>query len=188
VTVSENRRQWIFVGSVVALLVLLVGAGWFARDRFLPVDVGSAAPSFRATDMAGRPVSLADLEGQVVLLNIWATWCGPCRAEMPSLQRLHEQLGPRGLRVVAVSVDAARGTRDAGGNPGGDIAAFGREYRLTFPLWHDPSGEIQRSYRTTGIPESFVIGRDGRIIKKVIGATEWDDPVNLELIGRLLGR
>ncbi|HEX8431234.1 MAG TPA: TlpA disulfide reductase family protein, partial [Longimicrobium sp.] len=113
---SENRRQWIFVGSVVALLVVLVGAGWFARDRFLPVDVGSAAPAFRATDMAGRPVSLGDLEGEVVLLNIWATWCGPCRAEMPSLQRLHEQLAPRGLKVVAVSVDAARGTRDAGGN------------------------------------------------------------------------
>lgn len=183
---SESRKQWIVVASVVALLAALVGVGWANRGSFLPLDVGSDAPDFRATDAAGRPVSLADLRGQVVLLNIWATWCGPCRAEMPSLQRLHQQLGPEGLRVIAVSVDAAPGTLDASGNAGGDVAAFGRQYGLTFPLWREPSGAIQRAYRTTGIPESFVIGRDGSIRKKVIGATEWDDATNVELIRRLL--
>jgi thiol-disulfide isomerase/thioredoxin len=183
---SENRKQWMVVGAVVALLGLLVGVGWANRGSFLPLDVGSDAPDFRASDLQGKPVALSELRGQVVLLNIWATWCGPCRAEMPSLQRLHQQLGPEGLKVVAVSVDAAPGRLDATGNTGGDVAAFGKEYGLTFPLWREPSGAIQRAYRTTGIPESFVIGRDGSIRKKVIGATEWDDPTNVELIRRLL--
>ncbi|HEX8210367.1 MAG TPA: TlpA disulfide reductase family protein [Longimicrobium sp.] len=183
---SESRKQWIVVGAVLALLAALVGVGWANRGSFLPLDVGSEAPGFRAADLQGRPVALADLRGQVVLLNIWATWCGPCRDEMPSLQRLHQQLGPEGLQVIAVSVDAAPGKRDAGGNPGGDVAAFGKQYGLTFALWREPTGSIQRAYRTTGIPESFVIGRDGSIRKKVIGATEWDDQANVDLIRRLL--
>lgn len=181
-----DSRQWIPVGAVVALLLVLVAAGWMVRDRFLPVGVGSDAPAFVAADLQGRPMSLDSLRGQVVLLNIWATWCGPCREEMPSMQRLHDQLAGEGLRIVAVSVDAAIGARDADGRPGGDIGAFARAHDLTFTLWHDPSGDIARAYRTTGVPESFVIGRDGRIVRKVIGATEWDDEANVELLRRLL--
>lgn len=174
------------MAGVVLLLLGLVVAGWTVRDRFLPVDVGSVAPPVAATDLQGRPVSLADLRGEVVLLNIWATWCGPCRDEMPSMQRLHAMLAPEGLKIVAVSVDATLGSRDGGGRSGGDVGAFARELGLTFSIWHDPSGAIQRDYRTTGIPESFVVGRDGRIVKKVIGATEWDSPEKVELLRRLL--
>ena len=183
---ARVNRQWWVVGAVAALIAVLIGMGWLARDRFLPVEVGTAAPDFAATDLHGRPVSLADLRGEVVLLNIWATWCPPCREEMPSMQRLHERLGPQGLRVVAVSIDAARGSVDAGGRPGGDVAAFAGDMGLTFDIWRDPSGRIQRDYRTTGVPESFVIDREGRIIKKVIGATEWDSEANVDLIRRLL--
>ncbi|MGH7556395.1 MAG: peroxiredoxin family protein [Gemmatimonadota bacterium] len=179
-------RQWWVVGGVVLLLAGLVGAGWLARDRFLPVEVGTRAPDFVARDLDGNRVSLNDLRGQVVLLNIWATWCPPCREEMPSMQRLHERLGPDGLRIVAVSIDAARGSVDSAGRSGGDVRAFVEEYGLTFDIWHDPSGEIQRIYRTTGIPESFVIDREGIIVKKVIGATEWDSEANVEMIRRLL--
>jgi cytochrome c biogenesis protein CcmG/thiol:disulfide interchange protein DsbE len=182
-----KSRQWGFVGGVVLVLALLLGAGWMVRDRFLPVEVGTRAPSFAATDLQGRPVRLEDLRGQVVLLNIWATWCGPCRDEMPSMERLQRELGPRGLKIVAVSVDAAPGAVSAGGQPGGDVAEFARELGLTFTIWHDPSGEIQRVYRTTGVPESFVIDRNGVIQKKVIGATEWDTGSHPELIRRLLG-
>ena len=102
------------------------------------------------------------------------------------MQRLHERLGPEGLRVVAVSIDAAAGERDASGRPGGNVRAFAEEFGITFAIWRDSSGEIQRIYRTTGIPEAFVIDRDGVIIKKVIGATEWDAETNVELIRRLL--
>jgi cytochrome c biogenesis protein CcmG, thiol:disulfide interchange protein DsbE len=181
-----RSRPWGFVAGVTVLLALLLGAGWMVRDRFLPVDVGTRAPAFQATDLEGRPVSLADLRGEVVLLNIWATWCGPCRDEMPSMQRLHQELGPRGLRIVAVSVDAAAGARGRGGQAGGNVAAFARELGLTFSIWHDPAGTIERAYRTTGVPESFVIDRDGVIQKKVIGATEWDTGSHPELIRRLL--
>ena len=103
------------------------------------------------------------------------------------MQRLYSQLQPRGLRIVAVSIDAAPGKLDPDGRPGGDVIGFAREYGLTFDIWQDPSNAVGRDYRTTGIPESFLVDRNGRIVKKVIGATEWDDPATVELIGRLLG-
>jgi len=181
-----KSRQWGFVVGVVVVLAALLGAGWLVRDRFLPVEVGTRAPNFQARDMQGRPVALQDLRGQVVLLNIWATWCGPCLDEMPSMERLHQQLGPQGLRIVAVSVDAPQGQLGSLGRRGGDVAAFARELGLTFTIWHDPSARIGRTYRTTGVPESFVIDRNGIIQKKVIGATEWDTGANPELLRRLL--
>lgn len=179
-------RQWWAVGAVVVALAGLIAVGWLARDRFLPVEVGTRAPDFSARTLQGQPVSLEQLRGEVVLLNIWATWCPPCREEMPSMERLHQQLGPQGLRVVAVSIDAEPGQLDAGGRPGGDVAEFAREMGLTFDIWADPAGHIQRTYRTTGVPESFVIDRRGNIVKKVIGATEWDSPANVDLFRRLL--
>jgi cytochrome c biogenesis protein CcmG, thiol:disulfide interchange protein DsbE len=180
------NRQWWIVGVLVGLLLVLVGMGWQVRDRFLPVEVGTAAPDFVARDLDGAPVRLADLRGQVVLLNIWATWCPPCREEMPSMQRLHEEFSERGLQVVAVSIDAPIGRVDPAGRPGGNVEAFAREMGLTFPLWLDPAGDISRVYRATGVPESFVIDRHGAIVKKVIGATEWDSDANRDLFKRLL--
>jgi thiol-disulfide isomerase/thioredoxin len=174
------------VGAVVAVLAALVAAGWMARARFLPVEVGSSAPEVRASDLRGRPVKLSDLRGRVVLLNIWATWCGPCQQEMPSMQRLYSQLRPEGLRIVAVSIDAGEGRADADGHEGGDVAAFARDYGLTFDIWRDPSQQVGRDYRTTGVPESFLVDRDGKIVKKVIGAMEWDDPANVALVRRML--
>lgn len=182
----KSDTQWWVVGGVLALLVLLLGVGWLVRDRFLPVEVGTPAPDFQARDLSGRPVSLGELRGEVILLNIWATWCGPCREEMPSMQRLHDELADEGLRIVAVSIDAARGEMDPGGRPGGDVEGFVREMGLTFDIWRDPSGRIQQTYRTMGVPESYVIDRDGVIMKKVIGATEWDSEANVQLIRRLL--
>ena len=183
---ARRNRQWWVVAGFGVLLAGLLAAGWTVRDRFLPVEVGTAAPDFAARDMQGRPVSLEDLRGEVVLLNIWATWCGPCREEMPSIQRLHDRLGPRGLKVVAVSVDGASATERAAGDPRELVASFARDMGLDFTLWLDPTGRVQRTYRTTGVPESFLIDRDGTIVKKVIGATEWDSDANVELVERLL--
>ena len=184
---ESSRRQWIVVAVVVAAMAALIGVGWAARSRFLPVEVGSSAPQVKATDVrTGRPMELSSLRGQVVLLNIWATWCGPCQQEMPSMQRLYDALRPEGLRIVAVSIDAAPGKLDPDGRMGGDVAGFARELGLTFDIWQDPGGAIRRDYRTTGVPESFLVDRGGRIVKKVIGATEWDDPATVELIRRLL--
>ncbi len=174
------RRQWIVVGVIVAILALGGFLGLKLSPEIFPVEVGSAAPSFQATDLAtGQPAGLAQYKGQVVLLNIWATWCEPCKVEMPSMEQLEKELGPSGLKIVAVSVD--EGSADA-------VRQFARDYGLTFRILHDPSGRIQRTYQTTGIPESFVINREGRIVKKVIGASDWDATVNQDLVRRLLAQ
>jgi cytochrome c biogenesis protein CcmG/thiol:disulfide interchange protein DsbE len=183
---SDARRQWGGVAGVVLLLAVLLGAGWLARGRFLPVGEGSRAPAFTARDLAGNPVSSDSLRGQVVLLNLWATWCGPCRREMPSMERLHQRLAGEGLRIVAVSLDAPPGGASVFGAAGGDVAAFVREHGLTFTIWHDPTGAVGRTFRTAGLPESYLLDRRGRIVKKVIGATEWDSDENVALVRRLL--
>jgi peroxiredoxin len=174
----------------IVAVALVVGVAWLGRANYQPVITGSVAPQFSATTMDGRPVTLADYAGKVVLLNIWATWCEPCRTEMPSMQRMYESLrnvpGGEDFEILAVSIDAPIGEQDVGGRPGGDLAAFAHRFGLKFSILHDPSGSIQRIYQTTGVPESFVIGRDGVIIKKVAGETEWDLPVNQELVRRLL--
>jgi peroxiredoxin len=172
-------RQWtIGIGAVMALvfgtaLVIKI------RPQIDLLGVGSGAPDFHATDLrTGRPTTLADYRGKVVLLNVWATWCQPCRVEMPSMERLYRRLGQSGdFKVVAVSIDEE-----------GDsvVTAFARELGLTFDILHDRTGAIKRTYQATGVPESWVINRDGVIIKKVIGASEWDGPVNETLIRRLI--
>ena len=176
------RQQWTFV----AIVVLILGGGLLAATRYLgdeifPVTVGSKAPDFRAVTMDGAPVTktIADYKGDVVLLNVWATWCVPCRTEMPSIQSLHDRFGARGLKIVAVSVDN-NGFAD-------EIRKFRDEYGLTFEILHDATGNIKRDYHTTGVPETFVIGRDGVIRKKVIAAADWDSPANRALFAQLLG-
>ena len=174
------KKQWIIVGIVVALLTAGAIAGVRLAPEIFPVEVGSRAPQFKAVDLAsGDTVGLAGYRGQVVLLNVWATWCEPCRVEMPSLERLHRELGPQGLKIVSVSIDEA----------GPEVVReFQREYGLTFRILQDRSRAIERIYQTTGVPETFVLNRDGRIVKKVIGAAEWDSPVNKDLIRRLLAQ
>lgn len=176
----KQKAQWVAVGAIVAVISGLLGAGLaFTPDLFLVAE-GSDAPDFKAARLTtGDTITLADFEGEVVLLNIWATWCGPCVWEMPALQRLHEALGNQGLRVVAVSVD------DAIDREG--VLEWVTERNLTFTHLHDRSGRIERDYQTTGLPETFLIDRYGVIIRKVIGAAEWDEPVQTAPIRRLLG-
>ena len=183
---ARSPYFWAIIAGVTLVLV-----AWMGRESYRPVITGSVAPSFSATTLHGKSVTLADYADKVVLVNIWATWCLPCREEMPSMQRLYEALEAsgesEGFEILAVSIDAAMGQKDAAGRDGGDLQAFADEYGLTFPILHDPAGDIQRIYQTTGVPESFVIGKDGLIYRKVAGPTEWDLPVNQQLVRRLLG-
>ena len=179
----KARAQWIAVGGIVAVAILgLLYATDVIGSHIAPVEAGSVAPPFHAaTTIAGAPVTqktLADYKGQVVLLNLWATWCGPCRSEMPSLQKLHEELGPRGLKIVAVSVDNA-GMENA-------IRDFQKEFGLTFEILYAPDGKIQYDYQATGFPETFIIGRDGVIRKRVIAATDWSAEPQKALLRQLL--
>jgi peroxiredoxin len=173
---------WAIVGVVV-----VVSAAWIGRERYQPVITGSAAPGFTVVALDGQEVDLSDYLGdKVLLVNVWATWCAPCVVEMPAMQRLYDRLAGEDFEILAVSVDAPFGQTDAMGNRGGDLGAFADQLGLSFPVLHNPSGNIQRLYQTTGVPESFVIGLDGIIYKKVAGPTEWDSTENEELIRRLL--
>ncbi|GMV05141.1 MAG: hypothetical protein AMXMBFR53_14200 [Gemmatimonadota bacterium] len=175
-----------YLWAVVAV-VAVVAVAWVGRENYQPIITGAPAPDFTVNDMAGETVRLSDYRGKVVLVNIWATWCAPCRQEMPSMQRLYEALQGTDFEILAVSIDARFGQEDAFGRPGGDLRAFADEMGLTFPILHDPEGRIERTYQTTGVPETFLVGRDGLIYKKVAGGTEWDAPVNQDLVRRLLG-
>ena len=176
------RQQWGIVLGVVLLLAVTLAAGvHFLGDELFPVAVGSQAPEFKAVTVAGakRTKTLADYKGKVVLLNVWATWCEPCRVEMPSIEKLHREFGPKGLSVVAVSID----------DPGSEsrITDYTKELGLTFEVLHDPDQAISRNYQITGYPETFVIARDGTIRKKVIAAADWSSEANRALVRELLG-
>jgi len=175
------RQQWSLVGGIVAVLAIaLFAASRLLGDQLYPVSVGSKAPPFAAKtlDSVPRTQTLADYKGQVVLLNIWGTFCLPCRDEMPAIEKLHQAMAPQGLKVVAVSMD----------DPGFEkqIRAFEKEFGLTFQILYDPSGKITNDYQTTGVPETFIIARDGVIRKKIIGASDWNSEGNRALISQLL--
>ncbi len=174
------RKQWYVVGAIVLVLGAALALGLQLSPQIFPVEVGSKAPDFQAGELNGaRTKTLADYKGQVVLVNVWATWCAPCRVEMPSIEHLYQEFGPQGLKVVAVSIDEA----------GPEVVReFVRERGLSFEVLLNPQRTIERIYQTTGVPESFVLNREGIIVKKVIGATEWDSAVNRDLIRRLLAQ
>lgn len=179
---ARSPYLWAMLGFAA-----VVTAAWVGRENYRPVITGSVAPDFEMTAMDGSIETVEQYRGKVVLLNVWATWCGPCLQEMPAMQRLYEAMAGTDFEILAVSIDARLGETDGVGRPGGDLRAFAEELGLTFPILHNPAGDIQRVYQTMGVPESFVIDRQGVIVKKIAGATEWDAPVNQELIRRLLG-
>ena len=169
------------MGSVVA-------AAYIGRDSYRPVIAGEVAPPFSATTLDGDSMTLESYAGKVVLLNVWATWCPPCREEMPSMQALYERIDHPDFEIVAVSVDAdIAGSLGWGNRVGGDVPAFAEELGLTFPILIDPSGRTADAYQATALPESFLIGRDGVIYRKVAGGTLWDDEQYVAQIERLLG-
>lgn len=177
----SSKVQWVIIAALISLLGIGV---WSARAQLgaelFPLRIGSDAPDFSAVPMApgSEPKTIDDYRGQVVLLNIWATWCGPCRVEMPSMERLEQLLGPKGLRIVAVSVDVA-GMESR-------INEFVEEMQLSFEILHDAPGEIRSQYQTTAVPETFIIGRDGKVRRRVIGADDWASPANVAFLERLL--
>ncbi len=174
-----TTKQWIAVAGIVTVLVTALVAGIALSPELEAVGVGSRAPGFTAVDVVtGDTVGLDRYEGQVVLLNIWATWCAPCEVEMPSMQRLHTELSPHGLAVVAVSIDAGSAAK---------VRAWAEERGLTFDILHDPTSRIERVYQTTGVPESFIVDKNGVIVKKELGAREWDRPPQTTLLRQLLG-
>ena len=150
---------------MVTGIVATLGAGAAFGSRLVQfevpaVAVGQPAPAFEALTLGEQPQmrGLRDYPGQLVLLNIWATWCWPCQEEMPSIQKLHEEYGDQGLHVVAVSVDDPNQKRA--------IRDFIEEFGLTFEVLHDEAGAIMQAYQVLGLPESFLIDASGTIRDK----------------------
>ena len=169
---------------VMVLLVLAgIGLGAWGLTRFAPAPEGAAigrrAPDYRVLNVAtGDSIGVrTGYAGYVTLVNIWATWCAPCRAEMPSMQEVYSEYKDRGLRIAAVSVDA--GSSDK-------VVEFGRELGLTFDLLQDASGGIQQAYRTMGVPQTYLVDRDGVVQWIELGEEDWRRPEHRERIERLL--
>jgi peroxiredoxin len=174
-------KQWVLVLAVIGGLVIGGAALVKYGPEVDPVAVGRKAPDYRVLDLGtGDSLSLrAHYRGHVTLVNIWATWCIPCKVEMPAMQRLYDSLAPAGFRIAAVSID--QDDPEA-------VRTFASELGLTFDILHDRTGAIQQAYLTTGVPESFLLDTAGTIMKRVIGAHDWASPVNRALIRRLLGQ
>lgn len=173
-------KQWIVVLAVLAGLVLGGTALVCYGPEVQPVAIGQPAPDYKAMDLrSGDSVGVrSHYRGHVTLVNIWATWCVPCRVEMPAMQRLYDSLSPRGFRIAAVSID----------QEGPEVVKqFTGELKLTFDILQDRAGAIQQAYQTTGVPESFLLDTAGIIMKRVIGAHDWASEVDRALILRLLG-
>ena len=174
------RRQWTYVIAIVGGLLIGVVALVKFGKRSGPVEVGSDAPAFVAVNLkTGDTVSLdKSYKGKVVLVNLWATWCIPCRKEMPAMERLYQELGPKGFRIAAVSVDE--------GDPK-DVLAFVDELSLTFDILHDGDGSVQKAFQTFMFPESFLIDQNGVVVKKVIGEHPWSSDASRRTVAQLLG-
>jgi thiol-disulfide isomerase/thioredoxin len=182
-----RRGQWLLFGAIIVAIGAAVGITMYGlRDEMFPVDVGAKAPNFEAVTLDDHVVKSLhdDYKGQVVLVNLWATWCVPCRIEMPSLEKLYKEFGPKGLRIVAINA-ADPDTPDS------LVQQFANGYGLTFDVLRDmpAAGEdsITATYKTAGFPETFVIDKEGVIRRKWIGPDDWTSQGNRSLIANLLG-
>jgi len=166
------------VGGIAAAVLAAALLAWlFAGDAPAPVDRGSPAPPFELPRIGETgTLSLASLRGKVVLLNFWATWCAPCEEELPAMQRLHRELSGSAFELVAISVDADQAP----------VLEFRQRMGLGFTLLLDSDQRVARSYQTFRFPETLLIGPDGVILERYVGPKDWDAPVYLDRIRRLL--
>ncbi len=191
VNVSLRRRDrqpksatLALAGFVAALSVFTAAPAAAAKGELKPTQGAVVAGDFIAQDLQGKPARFGELRGdvqdarvpraqgsagaaKVVLLNFWATWCPPCRKEMPAMEQLYRAYRDRGLVVLAVSQDQA---------PLATVRRFAEELKLSFPVWHERDGLVGRQYSVPGVPTSYLIGRDGRIAYRVLGEYDWFSP------------
>lgn len=153
--------------SVVLILCVVALAACTRKEEAKPALEGNPAPDFTLRDLAGHETRLSDLKGKVVLVNFWATWCPPCREEVPSLMSLNRLMAGKPFQMLAVSI-----------NEGGarDVEAYFRQSGNTLPALLDTNQEVGKLYGITGVPETFIVGRNGVILKKVVGGLDWTAP------------
>jgi cytochrome c-type biogenesis protein len=139
--------------AAIALVTLVAVAGCLPAENAGPPRVGAPAREYAATTLDGETVTLESLRGQVVLLNLWATWCTPCRLETPYLEEIFEEHRDRGFEVVGISMDT--------GDAADDVAMFVEEFAVTYTILHDPQMRGMELYQVLGLPATFLIDREG---------------------------
>jgi len=149
-------------------LILIAASGYFILQNFppqtdfstVPVQVNFAAPKLTLTDTVNASRSLADYRGQVVLVNLWATWCPPCKEEMPTLQAFYNKNKDKGFTIIAIN----------DGDPTADVLQFVKDYQLTFPVWLDPTYiATEDAFKTLNLPSSYVVDREGTVRLSWVG-------------------
>lgn len=172
------RRRLFIPLAALLVLALAFGVVWMQSSKYEPLTVGKMAPDFKLPDLNDRDVRLSDFRGKVVFLNFWATWCKPCREEMPSMQVLYNNFQQDGLVVLAVSIDRVTTKKD--------IPPFVKSLNLTFPILVDSWGQTDKRYKLLGVPETYIIDQQGILREKVIGPRDWTLMENLKTITTLL--
>jgi len=163
-SVPNKQFQWL------SIIVLLFAAAWivlsapevssFEQAQSAPTK-GFLAPDFTLTTLSGESITLSDLQGQAVLVNLWASWCGPCRAEMPAMQVVYDRYREQGFHVLAVNATNQDSLSSA--------QAFVKEMGVSYPILLDINGEVSAMYQLRALPSSFFISPDGRIREVIIG-------------------
>lgn len=181
------RRHLTVNNAFFVAMLLVVGFG-LARRQGIFLDSPSVegrrqdersviAPGFVLPGLTGGSVRLSDYHGKVILLNFWATWCPPCRAEMPSMEKLYQAYRDRGLVILAIS-------SDVGGKP--VVEPYVQERGLTLPILLDPEGEVFSQYGVRGLPTSYLLDRRGKVFSADVGARDWSGKVARQVVERLL--
>ena len=179
------RTARMFIGFVSLTMAIALGGALSSLEagNHVPVakrgivKAGDEAPNFRLRDMNGQFVTLADFRGKVVLLNFWATWCGPCRVEMPAMEDLYRTYSRKDFEILAVSTDAQ------------GIAVtrpFQQENGLTFPILHDADYQVGLTYGARSLPMTFMVDRQGIVRHQIFGARDWAAPEAHQLIELLM--
>ena len=173
------------IGLMAWLLVCMLGvtalsAGETMTDPMAALKIsrmgaGTDMPAFTLQALDGRPVSSSELKGKVVLLNFWATWCGPCKDEMPSLERLRKQFDQSEVVLLSVTTDHQRE----------GIRAFMQHLGLALPVLLDEDQEVSGSFMVRGLPTTFLVGKDGTLVGRAVGPRAWDSPEAVALVTRL---
>jgi cytochrome c-type biogenesis protein len=165
--------------TLAALALGAVASACGSPDAAGRVEVGAPAPAYHTLSLDGDSVSLAGQRGKVVLFNIWATWCHPCRDEIPELRELHARYKDRGLELVGVSVDAD-GSDEA-------IRAFMKDFEMEYPIWRDPDERVSSQFLVVGVPATFLIDRGGVLRWRMTGPIRPNDSSLVAAIERALG-
>lgn len=166
-TISKKNTAIPLILLGLGLLLIVASVFYLVKDAApqtelsaVPVKVDFSAPDLTLTDTQGAPTSLIDYRGQVVLVNLWATWCPPCKEEMPALEAFYKKHKKDGFVIVAVN----------DGDPEADVLQFVKDYSLTFPVWLDPTYiATEQAFKTLNLPSSFVIDRNGTVVLSWVG-------------------